>query len=31
MTLTPAEFSAYIKAEIGKYAKLVAATGIPKE
>ena len=31
VTNTPAEFAAYIKAEIGKYAKLVAATGIPKE
>jgi tripartite-type tricarboxylate transporter receptor subunit TctC len=28
---TPAEFAAYIKSEIAKYAKLVAATGIPKE
>ncbi len=28
---SPAEFAAYVKSEIGKYAKLVAATAIPKE
>ena len=31
VTNTPAEFAAYIRTEIAKYARLVAATGIPKE
>jgi tripartite-type tricarboxylate transporter receptor subunit TctC len=31
VTSSPAEFAAYIKTETVKYAKIVAAAGIPKE
>jgi tripartite-type tricarboxylate transporter receptor subunit TctC len=31
ITTTPAEFGAYIKAEIGKWAKVVKATGAKAE